>query len=138
LETDFVQTLPHVFRSDDGQLHPPLQGRTAENSGFFIELSRYDGERTPVHVYYRCENNLLNMSLEPVIGRPRVVESATNPIPVYSLLQNIEHCEATFLGADNVWRSAWPGDQSTLKPRAIRIRLTLDGRGEFERIYYLP
>jgi hypothetical protein len=42
--------------------------------------------------------------------------------------------EASFLDADNSWRTKWGG----ARPRAIRLRLTLSGHGRFERIYYLP
>jgi general secretion pathway protein J len=134
MESDFVQTLPHVFASDQGTIQPPLRGATANDSGFFIDISRFDGERTPVHVVYRCENGELNLALQALNSR----SSTTRPVPNITLLKNVEQCEVAFLGAENSWLSSWPGDQSQLKPRAVRIRLSLAGRGQFERLYYLP
>jgi general secretion pathway protein J len=138
MDMDFVQIVPHVLRSDDGQLHPPLRGSRVDDAGFFIELARFDGERTPVQAVYRCDHGVLRLSLEPINGRRRVPTAATAEEPIPDLLQNVESCQADYLDTDNTWGSAWPGDQTAPKPRAIRIGLTLAGRGKFERIYNLP
>ncbi|MFZ4538642.1 type II secretion system protein GspJ [Propionivibrio sp.] len=130
---DFVQISPQLFRTQKGEIYPPLQGSSTDDAGFFIDLSRYDEDRTPVHARYRCEHGALNLRLEPINGKPTVAG-----MPVHSLLQSVEECSVAYLGADNTWFSAWPGEQAALKPRAIRIRLTLAGRGQFERLYYLP
>ncbi|MBS1229315.1 MAG: type secretion system protein GspJ [Proteobacteria bacterium] len=136
MEMDFTQTLPHLLRADSGELLPPLSARTAEAGGFLIELSRHDAERSPVHVVYRCDNGVLSLSVEP-INRNQTT-TATSAAPVYPLLRNVDDCTAAYLDANNAWRSAWPGDQAQIRPRAIRIRLSLVGRGQFERVYYLP
>jgi hypothetical protein len=54
------------------------------------------------------------------------------------LLRQIERCELAYLSAEQQWVTVWPGQQARLKPAAIRVRLTLAGRGNFERIFYLP
>ena len=64
--------------------------------------------------------------------------TSASPPPVYNLLQDVEQCDAAYLGGNNSWLSAWPEGPLALKPRAIRIRLSLAGRGQFERLYYLP
>jgi len=138
MEMDFTQTLPHLFRADSGELLPPLQARSAEASGFLIELSRHDAERSPVHVVYRCDNGVLSLSVEPINRNSTRSTSTTATPPVYPLLRNVDDCEAAYLDANNAWRSAWPDDQAQIRPRAIRIRLSLAGRGQFERVYYLP
>ena len=134
MEMDFTQTLPHLFRADNGELLPPFSARSPEAGGFHIELSRYDAERSPVHVVYRCDNGVLSLRVEP-INRSQTTTSAA---PVYPLLRNVDDCTAAYLDANNAWRSAWPDDQAQIRPRAIRIRLSLVERGQFERVYYLP
>ena len=134
MEMDFVQISPQLFRGADGSVVPPLRGQRAEDSGFIIELTRHDEERIPLHVIYRCKQGALSLSLEPVTGGT----SGTNTPPVHNLLQDIEQCDVAYLGGNNSWLSAWPADPLVLKPRAIRIRLSLAGRGQFERLYYLP
>ena len=134
MEMDFVQISPQLFRSADGAVVPPLRGQRTDDSGFIIELTRHDEERIPLHVIYRCEHGALSLSLEPVTGG---ATSASTP-PVHNLLQDVELCDAAYLGVNNSWLSAWPTDPLALKPRAIRIRLSLAGRGQFERLYYLP
>ena len=139
MEIDFTQTLPHLLRADSGELLPPLRVSSAEAGGFFIELSRSDGERSPVHVVYRCDNGVLSLRVGPINGSLKNSATlATADAPVYPLLQNVDDCEAALLDANNSWRRLWPEDQVQLRPRAIRIRLTLAGRGKFERVYYLP
>ena len=138
MEMDFVQIVPHVFRSSQAKTYPPLQGSRSERNGFFIELSRYDEARIPVRVAYRCDDKVLNFSLEPINVRPSVAGSPAPSAPVHPLLNNVEQCEVAYLGADNAWLAAWSEKQAGLKPKAIRIRLTLGGRGQFERLYYLP
>ena len=134
MEMDFVQISPQLFRGADGAVVPPLRGQRTDDSGFIIELTRHDEERTPLHVIYSCEHGALSLSLEPVTGGT----SGTNAPLVHNLLQDIEQCDAAYLGGNNSWLSAWPADPLALKPRAIRIRLSLAGRGQFERLYYLP
>jgi len=141
MDMDFTQSLPHLFRADSGELLPPLSARSAAAGGFVIELSRYDAERAPVHVVYRCDNGALSLGVWPINANSALAAGATVATvaaPVYPLLPNVDECEAAYLDANNAWRLLWPGDQSQLKPRAIRIRLTLAGRGQFERVYYLP
>ena len=134
MEMDFVQISPQLFRGADGAVVPPLRGQRTDDSGFIIELTRHDEERIPLHVIYRCEQGTLSLNLEPVTGGA----TSASPPPVYNLLQDVEQCDAAYLGGNNSWLSAWPEGPLALKPRAIRIRLSLAGRGQFERLYYLP
>ena len=134
MEMDFVQISPQLFRGADGAVVPPLRGERPDDSEFIIELTRHDEERIPLHVIYRCAQGTLSLSLEPVTGRA----TASGAPMIHNLLQDVEQCDAAYLGVNNSWLSAWPADSLALKPRAIRIRLSLAGRGQFERLYYLP
>lgn len=134
MEMDFVQISPQLFRGADGAVIPPLRGERPDDSEFIIELTRHDEERIPLHVIYRCAQGTLSLSLEPVTGRA----TASGAPMIHNLLQDVEQCDAAYLGVNNSWLSAWPADSLALKPRAIRIRLSLAGRGQFERLYYLP
>lgn len=138
MEIDFTQTLPHLLRADNGELSPPLRAGSTESGSFFIELARADGERPPVHVVYRCDRGVLSLRVGPInAGLSSSGALATAP-PVYPLLENVDDCEAALLDANNSWRPLWPEAQAQVRPRAIRIRLTLAGRGKFERVYFLP
>ena len=134
MEMDFVQISPQLFRGADGAVIPPLRGERPDDSEFIIELTRHDEERIPLHVIYRCAQGTLSLSLEPVTGRA----TASGAPMIHNLLQDVEQCDAAYVGVNNSWLSAWPADSLALKPRAIRIRLSLAGRGQFERLYYLP
>ena len=138
MEIDFTQTLPHLLRADGGELSPPLQADRTETGGFFIELARADGERPPVHVVYRCERGVLSLRVGPINASQSRSGALVTAAPVYPLLENVDDCEAAYLDANNAWRPLWPEAQAQVRPRAIRIRLTLAGRGQFERVYYLP
>ena len=134
MEMDFVQISPQLFRGADGAVVPPLRGERPDDSEFIIELTRHDEERIPLHVIYRCAQGTLSLSLEPVTGRA----TASGAPMIHNLLQDVEQCDAAYLGVNNSWLSAWPADSLALKPRAIRIRLSLAGRDQFEQLYYLP
>ena len=56
------------------------------------------------------------------------------------LLEQVERCELAILDRSNQWQARWPvkDPADTTRPRGMRLRLTLTGRGEFERTYYLP
>ena len=138
MEIDFTQTLPHLLRADNGELLPPLRAGSAEAGGFFIELSRSDGERSPVHVVYRCDDGVLSLRVGPINASLNNAGTLVTAAPVYPLLENVDACEAACLDANNSWRPFWPETQAQVRPRAIRIRLTLAGRGKFERVYFLP
>jgi len=91
-----------------------------------------------VHVVYRCDNGVLSLSVGPINANLGQGTLATAASPIYPLLQNVDDCEAAYLDANNAWRLVWSDDPAQIRPRAIRIRLSLAGRGKFERVYYLP
>ena len=138
MEIDFTQTVPHLLRADNGELSPPLRAGSTETGGFFIELARADVERSPVHVVYRCDRGVLSLRVEPINASPSQSAALATAAPAYPLLDNVDDCEAALLDVNNSWRPLWPEEQTQVRPRAIRIRLTLAGRGKFERVYYLP
>ena len=138
MEIDFTQTVPHLLLADNGELSPPLRAGSTETGGFFIELARADAERLPVHVVYRCDRGVLSLRVGPINASPSQSGALATAVPVYPLLENVDDCEAALLDASNSWRPLWPEAQTQVRPRAIRIRLTLAGRGKFERVYYLP
>lgn len=138
MDTDFVQTVPQMFQADEKTRLAPITGGSAEYTGFFIELTRYDENRSPIHVRYLCDQGQLSLRLQAVNERQRRRDANADGQAAHALLKGVEQCEATFLGHNNSWYSAWPGEQTQIRPRAIRVRLQLSQRGPFERIYYLP
>ena len=139
MEADFLQSVPHPLRTASGTaVYQALRGRSAGESGFFVELARNDANRSPVHVLYRCEAGRLTLGVAPINARPKADDAGAAGLQTWDLLHDIEGCQAAFLSADNVWLTDWPGNQTELRPRANAIRLTLPGRGRFERIYHLP
>ena len=138
MEADVGQSVPHPLQGGPATLTAPLRGASAVDNGFFLELARQDGNRPPVHVRYSCDHGELALSVSPL--RPSVIrnEAEAAALQPTLLLHPIEHCEMAFLNAGNAWLSDWPGEQTATRPRAIRVRLTLGGRGQFERLFYLP
>ncbi|WP_153111865.1 type II secretion system minor pseudopilin GspJ [Propionivibrio limicola] len=147
MDTDFGQSVPRPLQVGSDTLTIPLRGGRAgdaDHPGFFIELARLDGNRAPVHVIYQCERGELTLSLLPIRCRsgvansPAAGERGAVTIKPTRLLQHVEQCDAAFLNGANAWLDEWPGDQSLVKPRAIRVRVTQSGRGQFERVFVLP
>ena len=149
METDFMQIVPRAFQNTPNRFQPVLQGEVSERGGFQVELSRSDGERTPLRIAYQCDNGELTMRLLPINHLvKRTVQTTQEQSPgqtgqtgqntAHVLLRGVERCELAYLGANNAWLSAWPGQEKRVKPLGIRVRLTLAGRGTFERLFYLP
>ena len=137
MEVDVGQSVPHPLQATSTTLTAPVRGGSAADNGFFLELARQDGNRPPVHVHYRCDQGGLRLALAPLNTLAQPAESSSGPQTTL-LLRPIAHCEMAFLNAGNAWLSDWPGEQTATRPRAIRVRLTLGGRGQFERLFYLP
>ena len=138
MEMDFTQIAPRAWQTTPNSYLPPLQGEVTEREGFYVELSRSDDERAPLRVVYQCEAGELSMRQEPINQQRRPSERPAIRPPAHVLLRQIERCELAYLSAEQQWVTVWPGQQARLKPAAIRVRLTLAGRGNFERIFYLP
>jgi len=137
METDVGQSVPRPLQVAPTKLASPLRGSSAVGNGFFVELVRHDGNRSPVRVLYRCDQGELRLVLTPLNSSAMLLESASAPLSTL-LLSSVERCELAFLNPANAWLTDWPGDQSITRPRAIRVRLTLSGRGDFERLFNLP
>lgn len=138
MEADFTQIVPRAFQMTPNSYQPALQGGVTEREGFYVELSRSDGERPPLRTVYQCDNGELTMRLIPMNQPLRHPERRPEQNTAHVLLRQIERCELAYLGANNEWISAWPEQQKRVKPLGIRIRLTLAERGTFERLFYLP
>ncbi len=138
METDVGQSVPRPLQVTPTTLTAPLRGGSAVDNGFFLELARQDGNRPPVYIRYSCDHGELTLSLSPL--RPSVIRSEAESAALQPtvLLHPVEHCEMAFLNSANAWFTDWPGEQTITRPRAIRVRLTLGGRGQFERLFYLP
>lgn len=135
--TDFLQAETRPMQTNGKQLTVPMRGATVGTNGFFIDLIRLEDNRTPIHINYQCDNGVFRLTM---LSDQTVVTESNSAPPTLSttLIQNIEQCDATFLNGANVWLNSWPADQALVKPRAIKLRFAIKGRGRFERIYYLP
>ena len=138
MEGDFTQIVPRAFQNTPNSYQPALQGGVSERGGFYVELSRSDGERPPLRIVYQCDNGELTLRLMPVNQQTRPPERAPEQKTAHVLLRQVERCELAYLGANNEWLSAWPGQQKRSKPLGVRLRLSLAERGVFERLFYLP
>jgi len=138
METDFGQNVPHPLQAAPTTLTPPVRGGSAVDNGFFLELARQDGNRPPVYIRYSCDHGELTLSLSPLRTSVIRTEAEAAALQPTLLLNPIERCEMAFLNSANAWLADWPGEQATIRPRAIRVRLTLSGRGQFERLFHLP
>jgi general secretion pathway protein J len=140
MEADFLQSVPHPLRDSRDILQAPSRGgNVGRENGFFIEMVRQDENHAPVRVRYLCEQGRLTLRVS-AMSFPGAAEGENGPPGSVDtlLLSAVERCEASFLNEANVWLAEWPGDQTLARPRAIRLRLALSGRGAFERVFHLP
>lgn len=138
MEMDFSQSVTHPLSVTPDVLGAPFYG-SSPNNAFVIAVARQDGDRPPVDVRYRCQDGSLTLSMRPISTATVPDSPASLPAEQTTVLwRGVERCEVAFLGGEGSWRSEWPDGRSRSRPHGVRIRLGIDGHGQFERVYYLP
>lgn len=139
LTQDLYQLHPRVVRDELGRGEEDAV-ISNDQDVFIIRFSR-EGWRNPAglpraniqRVQYRIEENTLIREHWPVLDRPLGLE----PVKA-EILDGVTELTIEFLDYDNEWQELWPpftGDNSNdVWPRAVRVRLTLEGMGEITRL----
>jgi general secretion pathway protein J len=84
-----------------------------------------------VHVGYRLRDGRLLRLVWPALDQAAVAEVREMP-----LLANATALETRFRAANGAWLDRWPvGTDLKEVPGAVEIKLTLEGRGEFTRVF---
>lgn len=141
INLDVVQVAPRSWKASNGEQRSAVQGSTSEaGDECQLDVLRFGPDHEPVHVRYRLKDGSLGLE---TLADSTYAQAAQSIPPAglrYPLLEHVERCELAFLSADNQWQARWPVSNlaDAARPRGIRLRLTLAGRGEFERVYYLP
>lgn len=141
LNLDVTQVAPRTWKNPAGKEISPVLGTTSTSgSECQLDIVRFGSDHVPIHLRYRLQKD--NFILDLVPDADTVMTSAGGGTHYGSnvLLEHVERCDMAFMDAKNNWQSHWPLSTAVTKerPRGIRLRLTLTGQGQFERMYYLP
>lgn len=141
ISEDFQQLAPRPVRDEIGDGFGPALD-TDFNSGFALELT-HGGWNNPIALprgtmqrsAYRIEEDELIRYHWRVLDRT----FSNQPVSV-ALIDGVESVVFLFMQADGEWTEQWPpANQSgplgaRLRPRAVRIVLTLENEGEITRL----
>jgi general secretion pathway protein J len=140
LNMDLTQITPRTWTDKGNQIRSPIQGTGSDDGASCqLDLLRFGNDNEPLHARYRVADGRLTLEF------PAFAYSATASQPgatqePYLLLQGVSRCELTFIDNSNATLKRWPaGDADDMtRPRGLRLHLTLNGRGDFERVYFIP
>ena len=138
---DVTQIAPRSWKDSNNKERSAVQGTTSTTgTECQLDVLRFGPDRMPVHVRYRLKDDQFLLDL--IADADTLVNSASDAAHYGSnvLLDHVERCEMSFLDSSNGWQSHWPVSNASdrVRPQGIRLRLTLAGKGQFERVYYLP
>lgn len=138
---DVTQIAPRSWKDSNNKERSAVQGTTSTTgTECQLDVLRFGPDRMPVHVRYRLKDDQFLLDL--IADADTLVNSASDAAHYGSnvLLDHVERCEMSFLDSSNAWQSHWPVSNASdrVRPQGIRLRLTLAGKGQFERVYYLP
>ncbi|GAB2887272.1 hypothetical protein GCM10027046_14430 [Uliginosibacterium flavum] len=144
---DITQTAPRSWKDSTAGTEAPLrsavQASTSESgTQCQLDVLRFgtSADHELVHVRYLLKEGQLTLEIIPENAQAAAVQINSGTQGQNLLLTNVERCELNFLDGSNKWLARWPASNlaDPTRPRGMRLRLTLAGRGEFERLYYLP
>ena len=138
---DVTQVAPRSWKDSSDKERSAVQGTTSTTgSECQLDILRFGPDHMPVHVRYSFSNNQFLLTVvadaDTIIARGAGMAHYNSNV----LLDHVERCEMSFLDSTNTWQSHWPVSSAAdrTRPRGIRLRLTLTGQGQFERLFYLP
>ncbi|MDQ7988211.1 MAG: type II secretion system protein GspJ [Candidatus Dactylopiibacterium sp.] len=142
LNMDLTQLAPRVWTDADGRRRGPVQGSSNEaGTRCQLDLVRFGNDNEPLHTRYLIADGRLTLEFPPLpYTAAASVPVEARPAP-YALLDHVSRCEFVFIDEKNAPQARWPTGANLAdmaRPHGLRLRLTLEGRGEFERVYYIP
>ncbi|PAS98572.1 MAG: type II secretion system protein GspJ [Candidatus Dactylopiibacterium carminicum] len=150
LALDLTQIAPRFWVDEQGRTRSAVQASgTTSGAQCQLDLMRFGVDNLPVHARYRLQDGRFTLQILPtsqsqaqsLAEAASALAEAEGKTPDHLLLDDVSRCDLAFLDGNNVWQARWPNSDTlsdATRPRGMRLRLTLDGRGQFERIYYLP
>lgn len=138
---DITQVAPRSWKDKDGKVRSAIQASNSESgTQCQMDVLRFGTDHEPVHARYILKDGTLTLEIIADTVWSAVAQSAPAVSKPTRLLDQVERCDLAFLDRGNQWLSRWPAKDfaDATRPRGVRLRLTLAGRGDFERVYYLP
>lgn len=140
VKMDLLQIAPRSWTDNNNQIRSGLQGVGSEDGASCqLDLLRFGNDNEPLHTRYRVADGKMTLQFPPL---PYTVAASSPQLTpeVYTLLEGVSRCELTFIDEDNVVQKHWPIEEpeDMTRPRGMRLHLVLDGRGEFDRVFYIP
>ena len=145
IEEDLSQARPRTVRNPNGLSDPrpaflgqPVDSRALGDAS--IEFTRGgqlvlgDGARSDMQrIGYRLRDGNLVKLIWPALDQAPASEPREVP-----LLEQVQEMRVRFYAPAGGWVDYWPQnppDPNNLLPSAVEMTLTLEGRGEFQRIF---
>ena len=145
IEEDLAQARPRTVRNPNGLSDPrpaflgqPVDSRALGDAS--IEFTRGgqlvlgDGARSDMQrIGYRLRDGNLVKLIWPALDQAPASEPREVP-----LLDHVQELRVRFYAPAGGWVDIWPPnppDPNTPLPAAVEMTLTLEGRGEFQRIF---
>lgn len=138
---DLTQIAPRNWTDTDGKLRSAIQGSVSnEGANCQLDLLRFGNDNQPLHPRYRVADGRLTLQFLPFNRGEAASAPAQGEAEAWPLLEGVSRCELSFIDEDNTPLTRWPKEDlaDMARPNGLRLRLTLEGRGTFERIYYIP
>ncbi|MBS1209792.1 MAG: hypothetical protein H6R19_2190 [Proteobacteria bacterium] len=138
---DITQVAPRSWKDTNGKVRSAIQAsNSTSGSQCQLDVLRFGSDHEPVHARYILKDSKLTLEIIADTTWSAVAQKATAISKPNLLLDQVERCDLAFLDNNNQWLALWPAKDlaDSTRPRGMRLRLTLAGRGQFERMYYLP
>lgn len=141
IEDDLSQVRPRTGRDTIGNPQPAFRGQPVDPRAVSEPSMQFTrggvfvlGEGSApdiVHVGYRLREGRLLRLVWPALDQTAVAEPREMP-----LLANATAFETRFRAPNGAWVDRWPaGTDLKEVPGAVEVKLTLEGRGEFTRVF---
>lgn len=140
INMDLTQVAPRSWTDSNNRVRSPIQATGSEDGASCqLDVLRFGNDNETLHTRYRVADGRLSLELPPVAFSASASQPGLTP-PSYLLLEGVSRCEMTFVDESNKPYRHWPVEEAEdmTRPHGMRLRLTLDGRGDFERVYYIP
>lgn len=140
INMDLTQVAPRSWTDSNNQIRSAIQAVGSEDGASCqLDVLRFGNDNETLHARYRVLDGRMTLELPPVAFSANASQPVVNT-QTYPLLEGVSRCEMTFFDENNKLFKHWPAEEvdDMTRPRGMRLHLTLAGRGDFERVYYIP